>query len=119
MSKRMLTTLKTSFKTTSKTKLKTKFKTMFKTRFKTVLAASLFSVTLAFCSTLLNGQSIQTQLLNACMAEKSNLPMNHINHPCHGTYMSNKSWLSLLSGESPSAHFFYLDLVELIQQTLH
>jgi len=61
----------------------------------------------------------QAQLLSACMAVDSKLPMNHTNHPCYVNNMSNQSWLSWLSGESKSTHLHFLDLVELIHYSFH
>ncbi len=91
------------------------------TKYKHLTLAIIFTLTTmaALNTYIFDASALQTQLLSSCMAEQSNLPMNHINHPCHATYMSNKSWWSFLSGDSPSAHFFYLDLVELIQRSIH
>jgi len=91
------------------------------TKYKHLLLTAILVTTTAIAlnTHIFDSSSIQAQLLSSCMAEQSNLPMNHINHPCHATYMSNQSWWSLLSGDSPSAHFFYLDLVELIQRSVH
>lgn len=61
----------------------------------------------------------QSELLASCMAIKSNLPMNHNNHPCNATYMSNQSWLSWLSNDNKSAHLHFLDLVELLHYSFH
>lgn len=61
----------------------------------------------------------QSDLLTSCMAEKSNLPMNHNNHPCNDIYMSNISWVSWLSNDNNSAHFHFLDLVELLHYSFH
>ncbi len=63
--------------------------------------------------------SNQSNLLNSCMAVESSLPMNHNNHPCNATYMSNKSWLSWLSNDNKSAHLHFLDLVELLHYSFH
>jgi hypothetical protein len=61
----------------------------------------------------------QTDLLKSCMAEESNLPMNHNNHPCNAAYMPNKSWISWLSNDNKSAHLHFLDLVELLHYSFH
>ena len=60
-----------------------------------------------------------SQLPNTCMADESNLPMNHVKHPCQVSNMSNKSWLSWLSGDSKTTHLHFLDLVELIHYSFH
>jgi len=61
----------------------------------------------------------QAQLISSCMAAESNLPMNHVNHPCYATNMPNQSWLSWLSGESKSTHLHFLDFAELIHYSFH
>ncbi|KGJ89722.1 hypothetical protein GAB14E_3883 [Colwellia psychrerythraea] len=81
-----------------------------------------FTFTLVILYTLskhTNNQQIQAQLLSSCMAVQSNLPMSHTNHPCQAAGMSNKSWLSWLSGDSKSTHLHFLDLVELIHYSFH
>jgi hypothetical protein len=75
----------------------------------TITLVSLFVV-----SEHTNKQNIQAQSISSCMVIESNLPMNHINHPCQTAEMSSNSWLSWLSGESKSTHLHFLDLVELI-----
>jgi len=64
-------------------------------------------------------QNRQVQRLSSCMAIKSNLPMNHTNHPCYVSNMSNKSWISWLSGDSKSTHLHFLDLNELIHSSFN
>lgn len=64
-------------------------------------------------------QNLQSELLKSCMAVKSNLPMNHTNHPCYTNNMSNKSWISWLFGESKSTHLHFLDFVELIHYSFN
>ncbi len=83
--------------------------------FALTLTATL-AITTNFSATSFSNQS---DLLKSCMAEKSNLPMNHNNHPCNAAYMSNKSWVSWLSNENKSAHLHFLDLVELLHYSLH
>jgi len=61
----------------------------------------------------------QSDLLKSCMTVKSSLPMNHSNHPCNATYMSNKSWISWLSNDNNSVHLHFLDLVELLHYSFH
>jgi len=61
----------------------------------------------------------QSDLLKSCMVVESSLPMNHSNHPCNSTYMSNKSWISWLSSDNKSANFHFLDLVELLHYSFH
>jgi len=61
----------------------------------------------------------QPNLLKSCMVVESSLPMNHSNHPCNSTYMSNKSWISWLSNENKSAHLHFLDLVELLHYSFN
>jgi hypothetical protein len=61
-------------------------------------------------------QKNNAELASACMAVASNLPRNHSAHPCKVHFQSNQSWLSWLSGNSRSAHFQFLDLVELLHQ---
>jgi hypothetical protein len=61
----------------------------------------------------------QVQSLSACMTVESNLPMNHTNHPCYVSNMSNQSWLSWFAGDSKSTHLHFLDLVELIHYSFH
>jgi hypothetical protein len=74
------------------------------------------AVTLSFSVANINSQP---DLLKSCMTVKSNLPMNHNYHPCNKTYMSNKSWISWLSNDNNSAHFHFLDLVELLHYSFH
>jgi hypothetical protein len=74
-------------------------------------------VTLFTFNSYSNSQN--TNLLSSCMVVESKLPMNHINHPCQAPSMSNKSWLSWLSGESQSTHLHFVDLVELIHYSFH
>ena len=81
-----------------------------------------FTLTLVILFTLNKytaSQNIQENLLSSCMVIESNLPMNHINHPCYKSNISNKSWISWLSGESKSTHLHFLDLVELIHYSFH
>lgn len=61
----------------------------------------------------------QANMLSACMAVESNLPISHSNHPCHATYMPNQSWWAWLSSDSKSAHFHFLDLIELLHYSFH
>jgi len=61
-----------------------------------------------------NLEATQAHRLNSCMALESNLPMNHVNHPCNTVYMSNQSWWAWISGDSRSINLHFLDLVELI-----
>ncbi len=82
-------------------------------------AFALTFITLFTLSSFSDNQNIQAKLLTSCMAVESNLPMNNINHPCHTTSMSSKSWISWLSGESKSTHLHFLDLVELIHYSFH
>jgi len=63
-------------------------------------------------------QSEQAQIFNACMAINSDLPVNHSNHPCQAHYLSNQSWWAWFKGGSHSAHFHFLDLVELLHQSI-
>jgi len=64
-------------------------------------------------------QNHQVQLLSSCMAIESSLPMNHTNHPCYVSNMSNKSWISWLLGDSKSTHLHFLDLNELIHSSFN
>jgi hypothetical protein len=82
-------------------------------------AFTLTFITLFALSSYSDNQNIQAKLLSSCMAVESNLPMSHINHPCHSSSMSSKSWISWLSGESKSTHLHFLDLVELIHYSFH
>ena len=75
----------------------------------------------SFCIViLLSGYQLSEQdnnLVNnsdACLIAKSNLPMNHYQHPCHKVSLSNNSWLSWFSGNSKSAQLHMLDFIELI-----
>ena len=61
----------------------------------------------------------QSGLLKSCMAVKSNLPMNHNNHPCNAVYMPNQSWWSWVSNDSKSVHLHFLDLVELMHHNFN
>ena len=61
----------------------------------------------------------QIKVLSSCISVASNLPMNHVNHPCQASGMSNKSWLSWLSGDSKSTHLHFLDLAELLHYSFH
>ena len=93
------------------------------TKLKTLLLtlAFTFLITLNFTSGRFTTDifSSQSGLLTSCMAVESNLPTSHSNHPCHATYMSNKSWLSWLANDNKSAHLHFLDLVELLHYTFH
>jgi len=60
----------------------------------------------------------QHEMFSACMATDSELPLNHVNHPCQSRYLSNQSWWSWFKGDSQSAHTHFLDLVELLHHTL-
>ena len=82
-------------------------------------AFTLTLITLFALSSYSSNDNNQAKLLNSCMAVESNLPMSHINHPCHTSSMSSKSWISWLSGESKSTHLHFLDLVELIHYSFH
>jgi hypothetical protein len=77
-----------------------------------------FALTIAWNSSKLYivEQKTAANLASACMAVASNLPRNHSAHPCRVNTQSNQSWLSWLSGNSRSAHFQFLDLVELLHQ---
>jgi hypothetical protein len=75
--------------------------------------ATMLTITAAY-SLEKSANDRQANLLNSCMVVESNLPISHHNHPCHATYMSNKSWWAWLSSDSKSAHFHFLDLVELL-----
>lgn len=88
------------------------------TKFKTFALAFTITLTVvvSFNASTYNKQA---DLLASCMAVESNLPMNHSNHPCHAVYMPNKSWLSWLSNNNKSAHFHFLDLVELLHYSFH
>lgn len=88
-------------------------------RILTKLPAFAFAFMLAWGSANVYTAEQQTKIetTTACMIVASNLPRNHSAHPCHSSYQANKSWLSWLSGDSRSAHFQFLDLVELIQST--
>jgi hypothetical protein len=77
-------------------------------------AFALTLITLFSFNNNVDSLNSQAQLLNSCMAVESNLPMNHTNHPCYTSSMSNQSWLSWLSGGSESTHLHFLDLIELI-----
>jgi len=76
-------------------------------------------VTLFTVNTYADKSSLQAQLISPCMTSKSNLPMNHNNHPCYANNKSNKSWISWLSGDSKSTHLHFLDLVELLHYSFH
>lgn len=91
-------------------------------RIMTKLSTFALTLTIALVLTVnfkSNTFNSQVDLLKPCMAIKSNLPMNHSNHPCSAVYMSNKSWLSWLSNENKSAHLHFLDLVELLHYSFH
>jgi hypothetical protein len=62
-------------------------------------------------------EASQIQALNACMSIDSNLPLNHSNHPCQTSQLSNQSWWAWFKGDSRSAHFHFLDLVELLHRS--
>lgn len=57
-----------------------------------------------------------TDLLKSCITKKSNLPMNHNNHPCNVTYMSSQSWWSWVVSDNKSVHLHFLNLVELMHK---
>jgi len=77
-----------------------------------------FAVTMAWNASKLYivEQKTNANLASACMVVASNLPRNHSAHPCRVSTQSNQSWLSWFSGNSRSAHFQFLDLVELLHQ---
>lgn len=88
-------------------------------RIMTKLTALALTMTL-LVTVNLNGYAFNKQTdLTPCMTVKSNLPMNHSNHPCNAVYMPNKSWLSWLSNDSKSAHLHFLDLIELLHYSFH
>jgi len=76
-------------------------------------------VTLFGINSYAEKHTLQAQRLSSCMAIESSLPMNHSNHPCYNNNMSNRSWISWLSGDSKSTHLHFLDLVELIHYSFH
>ncbi len=82
------------------------------TSFTAVLTITLV-VTINFNNTTSNSH---TDLLKSCMAKKSNLPINHNNHPCYTTYMSGQSWWSWVVSDNKSIHLHFLNLVELMHQ---
>ncbi|MBL4941720.1 MAG: hypothetical protein JKY81_08650 [Colwellia sp.] len=91
-------------------------------RMMTKLATFTFALTMTLAVTINFSSHTftnQTDLLTSCMAAKSNLPMNHSNHPCNAIYMQNKSWASWLSNDTKSAHLHFLDLVELLHYSFH
>ena len=59
------------------------------------------------------------QLSQSCMAIASNLPMNHVGHPCSKIYSPNQNIWSWLSGDSQSVYFHFLDITELIQAKIY
>jgi len=61
----------------------------------------------------------QAQAFNTCMSIDSKLPLNHSNHPCQTSQLSNQSWWAWFKGDSRSAHFHFLDLVELLHYSFH
>ena len=65
-----------------------------------------------------DNQSNLTHISKPCMAIVSKLPKNHSGHPCSNIYAPNQNLWSWLSGDSQSAHFHFLDLLELIQVNL-
>lgn len=92
------------------------------------ISSKFMQVSFAFIFTLITLFSVnkysnepitQIRLITSCIAVESNLPMNHVNHPCQTSNMSNKSWLTWLSGESKSTHLHFLNLVELIHYSFH
>jgi|TARA_B110000503_G_scaffold125984_1_gene194122 hypothetical protein len=80
---------------------------------------NVFTIVMVFILTLnkvdTDNQVHLAQLSKTCMAVKSNLPMNHLQHPCNHLYAPNQTIWSWLSDDSQSAHLHFLDLVELIQ----
>lgn len=70
-------------------------------------------------STIYSSIKTNQQAFNTCMSIESNLPLNHSNHPCQTSQLSNQSWWAWFKGDSRSAHFHFLDFVELIQQSFH
>lgn len=56
----------------------------------------------------------QAQAFNVCTSINSKLPLNHSNHPCQTSQLSNQSWWSWFKGDSRSTHLHFLDLVELL-----
>lgn len=83
------------------------------------LALSFTLVILFAFNKQLDNTVSQVQFKNACMAIESNLPMNHANHPCQVTYMSNKSWLSWASTNNESLHLHFLNLTELMYRSFN
>jgi len=83
------------------------------TKFSSFIFASILAIT---CAISVNSyyDNLKITQIDSCMAVESNLPMNHVNHPCNTVYMSNQSWWSWISGDSPSINLHFLDLVELI-----
>ena len=66
-----------------------------------------------------DNKTTKIQKLSSCSYDASNLPMNHVNHPCQASGMSNKIWLSWLSGDSKSTHLHFLYLAELLHYSFH
>ncbi len=86
------------------------------TKFSSFLFASIVATTIAISTSSYyeNMENAQAHRLSSCMAVKSNLPMNHVNHPCNEVYMSNQSWWAWVFDDSNSINLHFLDLVELI-----
>lgn len=82
--------------------------------------AFIFTFVMLFSLSKYNAQqNFKIQLLSSCKTLETKLPMNHVNHPCQASGMSNKTWLSWLSGDSKSTHLHFLDLAELLHYSFH
>ena len=91
-------------------------------RMMTKFTAFIFAlmITLVLASNIKHSAYIsQTDLSQSCMTVTSTLPMNHNNHPCNATYMSNQSWWSWASSDSKSVHLHFLDLIELMHHSFY
>jgi hypothetical protein len=91
-------------------------------RIMTKLISFTFALMLTLMLTInLNSTALinQTDLVKPCMVVKSNLPMNHNNHPCNATYTSNQSWWSWASSDNKSVHLHFLDLTELMHHSFY
>jgi len=79
------------------------------------LKASKYSVFLSVFLLLLIGNELylNNKQLDSCLTTSTE---HENNSHCRPAYLANKNWLAWFSGGSQSAHFHFLDLIELLYQ---
>lgn len=82
------------------------------------LLAIIITVILSTFKLTLNNEYLTTSLSNTCTLKQSALNIGKMNHVCQQANMANNSWISWLSGDSKSTYLHFLDLVELVHNTL-